>query len=105
MARWQLMGPWSHAAVCIPASTEIVAVAGPTGELTVTYNHMPLTLPMPLDAKSMDDEAAALMRHWYPPEMWHRLLYGPDVGKAAPAQTTAADTPAPPPPGRKKRSV
>ena len=103
MARWQLMGPWSHGAVCIPASTEIVAVAGPTGELTVTYNHMPLTLPMPLDAKSMDDEAAALMRHWYPPEMWHRLLYGPDVGKAAAVAQTPSVTPIPPE-GKKRSS-
>jgi hypothetical protein len=74
--RWQLTGPWPHGAITIPASTEIVA--GPDG--TASYNHMPLRMPMPIDAKAMDDEAAALMRAWYPDQQY-RLLYGPDVGK------------------------
>jgi hypothetical protein len=82
--RWQLLGPWPHGAVCIPAGTEIIAE--PDG--TASYNHMRLTLPMPIDAKAMDDEAAALMRSWYP-DQHYRLLYGPDVG----AVKTAAAPP------------
>ena len=71
--RWQLLGGWPHGAVCIPASTEISGVVGPAGEVTATYNHMALRLPMPIDAKAMDDEAAALMRQWYP-DQHYRLL-------------------------------
>jgi hypothetical protein len=64
--------------VCIPAGTEIIGVVGPAGEVTATYNHMPLRMPMPLEAKSMDDEALALMRAWYP-DQHYRLHYGPNV--------------------------
>jgi hypothetical protein len=38
-------------------------------------------MPIPIEAKALDDEAAAMMKRWYPPELWHRLLYGPDVKK------------------------
>jgi hypothetical protein len=77
MARWQLLGPWPHGAVCIPAGTEIIGIVT-NGEVTATYNAMPLRMPMPIDAKAMDDEAAAMMRAWYSDQQY-RLLYGPDV--------------------------
>jgi hypothetical protein len=76
--KWQLMGDWPHGAIAIPASTEIVGVVGPDGNITATYNNMPLRMPMPIDAKSMDDEAAAMMRKWYP-DQHYRLHYGPEV--------------------------
>jgi hypothetical protein len=88
MARWQLMGDWPHGAVTIPAGTEIIV--GPDG--TATYNHMPLTLPLPINAQAMDDEALDLMKRWYGRELWHRLLVGPDVGKPA-AQNTSETSP------------
>jgi hypothetical protein len=95
MARWQLMGDWPHGSIAIPAGTTIDGTTGDDGKITATYNHMPLTLPMPIDAKAMDDEAAALMKQWYTPEHHYRLHYGPDVGKPQITGETAK-------PGKKK---
>jgi hypothetical protein len=47
-----------------------------------------LPTPMPIDAISLDADALAQMKQWYGSELHHRLLVGPDVGKAP--QTTSA---------------
>jgi hypothetical protein len=39
-----------------------------------------LPTPLPLDTISLDAEAFAKMKEWYPLEHQHRLLVGPDVG-------------------------
>jgi hypothetical protein len=77
--KFQLMGDWPHGAITIPAGAEIVGEVGSDGTITVTYNHMPLRLPLPLNAKAMDAEAAAMMRKWYGRELWHLLLFGPGI--------------------------
>jgi hypothetical protein len=69
--------------VCIPAGTEIVGVAGPDGNITATYNAMALRMPMPIDAKPMDDEAALQMFKWHDDSLWHRIVYGPGVNVEA----------------------
>jgi hypothetical protein len=38
---------------------------------------LPLPLPLPLNAWCCDQEALALMRRWYHPDLWHRLRYDP----------------------------
>jgi hypothetical protein len=73
------MGPWPHGAIAIPAGTEIIGVVGPAGEVTATWNAMPLRMPMPIDAKAMDQEAYDAMTRWYSSDLWHRLLYSGDI--------------------------
>jgi hypothetical protein len=95
MARWQLLGPWPHGSITIPASTEIVGTVDANGNITASWNHMPIRFPMPIDAKAMDDEAALQMLQSYDEAQWHRLLYGPGVNvetmksKAAELASTA----------------
>jgi hypothetical protein len=78
MARWQLLGDWPHGSITIPAGTEIIGVVT-DGNISATYNHMPLRMPMPLEAKAMDQEAYDAMTRWYSSDLWHRLLYSRDI--------------------------
>jgi hypothetical protein len=72
-----------------------------------------LPMPMPLNAKALDDDAAEAMLKWYANhnglDLTHQLLFGPDINVAAvkaKARTPSPPviTPAPLPPAAKKRS-
>jgi hypothetical protein len=80
--RWHIGGqgwPIAGGARLIPAATLI-------GDGGIPLSELPT--PLPIDSISLDDAALAQMRAWYPLDQ-HRLVFGPDVGKA-PAQTTSA---------------
>jgi hypothetical protein len=39
--RWQLLSPWPHGAITIPAATEITGIAGADGNISAIYNTCP----------------------------------------------------------------
>jgi hypothetical protein len=69
--RWQLLGDWPVGQWLVPAGTVLEGTAP-------TWNGIPLPMPMPLNAISLDDEAALMMLKWYG-DQWHRLHFGPGV--------------------------
>jgi hypothetical protein len=70
--RWMLAGDWPVAggARLLPAGTIVGDGGIPASELPS---------PMPINAMALDDEAAQMMRQWYPDQLF-RLHFGPDVG-------------------------
>ena len=90
MARWHIGGqgwPVNGGLRLIPASTLISDDGDPSA---IPLKELPL--PLPIDAISLDADALAQMKAWYPVEHHHRLLYGPDVGKT-PQTTSGASSP------------
>jgi hypothetical protein len=82
--RWQLAGDWPVGPAVIPAGTVLTGVVGPDGELSVSP---PLTVPLPINAMALDDEAALQMCMWYDEAAtiggWHHLLFGPGIDHEA----------------------
>jgi len=82
--RWMLQGDWPVGPAVIPAGTMLTGVVGPDGELVVSP---PLTVPLPINAMALDDEAALQMCMWYNEEDsiggWHHLLFGPGIDHEA----------------------
>jgi hypothetical protein len=59
--KFQLLGDWPVGQFCIPAET-IIDGANPL------WNNIPLPLPMPLNARCLDQEAYDAMVAWYSPQ-------------------------------------
>ncbi len=75
--KFQLMGDWpvSGGSVCVPAGTEI------DGNDPL-WRGMALPLPMPLNARALDQEAYDAMVAWYEPisdQLIRTVHYGPNV--------------------------
>jgi hypothetical protein len=82
--KWQLAGDWPVGPAVIPAGTVLTGVVGPDGKLVVSP---PLTVPLPINAMALDDEAALQMCMWYDEADtiggWHHLLFGPGIDHEA----------------------
>jgi hypothetical protein len=72
-------GGWPVGARLLPAGTIVGEGGIPTTELP---------MPLPINAVALDDAAAQMMRAWYHDQL-HRLVFGPDVGKATPKKQPA----------------
>jgi hypothetical protein len=79
-----LAGDWPVGPAVIPAGTVLTGVVGPDGKLVVSP---PLTVPLPINAMALDDEAALQMCMWYDEAAtiggWHHLLFGPGIDHEA----------------------
>jgi hypothetical protein len=76
---WPIRG----GAQLIPPSTVV-------GDGGIPLSELPS--PLPLDVISLDADALAQMKQWYPAEHHHRLLVGPDVGKPQPQTAPEKET-------------
>jgi hypothetical protein len=89
--RWQLATDWAVGPLGpIPATTVLTGVGDGHGGLAAApiWRNQPVPVdsnrPMPLEAISLDQEAANLMRSWYQNydggfDLRYRLLFGPGV--------------------------
>jgi hypothetical protein len=79
--KWQLGGDWPVGQFSIPADTVLTSVSGEPPH----WNGITLTMPMPINAIALDNEAAQLMLQWwggnnsYGYDLRHRLIFGPGV--------------------------
>jgi hypothetical protein len=80
--KWQLgeefrMGPMA----IIPAGTILSGLAGRDGEVREApmWGSQIVPIPIPINARALDEESAWLMLRWYP-EQWDRLAFGPGIG-------------------------
>jgi hypothetical protein len=89
--RWQLAIDWAVGPTGpIPPATILIGTGDGHGGLAAppSWRGQPLpvsnTVPMPIEAISLDQEAANLMRSWYQNydggfDLRYRLLFGPGV--------------------------
>ena len=90
--KFQLLGDWpiKGGAMVIPVGSTIEYVAGAPSATVVTepwavgaqFNGTPVPIPLPLNAKCLDQEAYGAMVRWYEPQsdqLLRVLQYSPDV--------------------------
>ncbi len=65
---FQLLGPWAAGQLFVPAGT-IIDGNDPM------WNGNPLPLPMPLNAKALDQDAYDAMVAWYTPHLIDNFLH------------------------------
>jgi hypothetical protein len=71
--RWQLQSHgWPVGAHFIDVGT---IIEGPDFRNPITG--LPLPIPLPINARALDQEAYDLMCEWVNPEWWHLLSYDP----------------------------
>jgi hypothetical protein len=88
--RWQLAQDWAVGSLGpIPATTILVGLSDGHGGLASApvWRNQPVpisnTVPMPIEAISMDSEASTIMKSWYQNreglDLRYRLLFGAGV--------------------------